>query len=187
MRLTAAAVTGIALGLILLIAAGITWYVLEQRDAREEAAAKAAHPLRIVSSGTASSSLFDDAGNRVSLATYAESWTIITSWATWCPTCQKQLAAVAAIEERYGDQGLVAIAYNRTEPVRTIEAYTADNPLPQNLVLVRDTTDALFQQFDGYTMPETIIVSPNGKVTHHWRGSVSEATIQRAVIEALGE
>lgn len=187
MRVSSSVITGGILLLIILVAGGVTWYVISERAANEVAAKRAAHPLRIVSNGTASTSLLDDNGNPTSLTSYADSFTIITSWATWCPSCQEQLAVVATVGERFADQGVTAIAYNRSEPRGTIDAYTSDNPLPKNLVFVRDTTDALFAQFDGYTMPETIIVSPSGDIVEHYRGMVTQATLQQALSTALQE
>ncbi len=181
MRPSHQAITLVVLSVILISAAVITWLVLERRATEEEESIRAAHPLRIASNVTASTTLFDLQGNKTSLEPYAEAWTIVTSWATWCPTCSDQLFRVASTQQRFANQGVVAIAYNRSEPVRTIEAYQQAYSLPSNLVFVRDTTDTLYEQFDGYTMPETVIVSPAGKVTHHFRGTVTEATL----IEAL--
>lgn len=184
MKFSSTTITGAVLLLIMVVAISTTWLVLERRAAQIDAEKRNAHPLRVISNTTASTSLFDNAGNPTSLAQYAESWTIITSWASWCPVCHGQLETISAVKRQFGDS-ITAIAFNRTEPQRTIDAYTGTNPLPKNLVSIRDTTDVIFQQFEGYAMPETIIVSPEGTVVHHFRGVVSEETLVQTLHGAL--
>lgn len=184
LRASGTALTLSLLVFIIVCATVVTWVVLTNHVRQEEETARANHPLRIVSSDSASSTLYDQYGNQTTLAPYAENWTVVTSWATWCPACREQLVSIAAVQTTYAERGVVAIAYNRTEPTHTIEAFTELYPLPSNLVFVRDTTDGLYGQFNGTTMPETVILSPTGEVTHHFRGPVSESTL-RQVLDSI--
>jgi thiol-disulfide isomerase/thioredoxin len=186
-RLSATTLTFVVLGAVIILGALVTWFVVYTHTNQTRDDARANHPLRVVGGEVASSTLYDQQGNQTSLASYAENWTVVTSWATWCPACQLQLEHVANLAQAYSDRGVVAIAYNRIEPPHVIEAFTTANPPPENLILIRDSTDELYRQLDGTTMPETVIISPDGEVVYHFKGPVSERKLREALEVALSQ
>lgn len=127
-------------------------------------------------------------GQPVELQSAASELTVVVSWASWCPSCEQELNQAIALSEQYASQGVSVIALNRAEsPVRMQQYINATIPslLDSNVVLLEDSDDHFFASIDGYTVPETILLSAEGTILHHVRGPMNRSQLQMQIEEYL--
>lgn len=124
-------------------------------------------------------------GQPLTLEPYEGRIRVVTTWASWCPSCTKQLVMLDRMAADYNEQEVVFLAINRSEPPATAERFLATQPAFTRLTLILDDADHFFASVDGYAMPETVIFDADGNLIHHARGVVTEEKITSALTTAL--
>ncbi|MEL6349517.1 MAG: redoxin domain-containing protein, partial [Myxococcota bacterium] len=93
---------------------------------------------------------------------------IMTFWASWCGPCRKELPALAALYEKYKDQGLVVVGVNVDRDRNKAKGFLRDMPLPFPVVL--DTENELMGRFDAQSVPTTFWVTADGDIRQKTEG-----------------
>ncbi len=128
--------------------------------------------------------LKDYAGNDVKLSDFRREILIVYAWASWCPYCGKELEYLAELKGRYGDN-LSIVAVNRAEPLVEAKDFTDKLHGVEKLVLLLDSSDALYKQIDGFAMPETIFINSRGDIIYHQRGPIKPEEVDAKVAELM--
>lgn len=170
-------VTLIFLALVLLGALITAWYVL-QRSAEPSAREQAL----LGSDREIASSFTDAAGEPVDLATTLEGDrpVVVTTWASWCPTCREQLLALQQVAATYQGE-ITFLAINRNETRAQAGRYLATLPDLPDLTILLDPDDRYYKDVAGYAMPETIVYSSAGEVLQHLHGDSTSAELEQAL------
>jgi thiol-disulfide isomerase/thioredoxin len=104
---------------------------------------------------------------------------VLNFWATWCPSCLKEIPAFMALQTQYGDKvQFIGIALDDLEAVKTFQQKTAVN---YPLLISGDWAGFnLAKQLGNLisAIPYTVVVNPAGQVVYHHTGELSVSELQ---------
>jgi cytochrome c biogenesis protein CcmG, thiol:disulfide interchange protein DsbE len=113
--------------------------------------------------------LTDYAGKEVRLSEFKNKVLVAYVWASWCPYCGAEIENLARLKQIYGED-IQVIAINRSEPPAVAKDFTDHLKEVTGVVFLLDSTDSFFKSIEGYAMPETVFIRPNGDILLHQRG-----------------
>ena len=95
---------------------------------------------------------------------------VVNFWATWCPPCRHEIPDLIDLQNEYGDKGLVVLGISRdNEGAEVVTPYAEDMEINYPLVVGQD--DGLEEALGSiYALPTTLLISPDGMVTHRIMG-----------------
>ena len=108
--------------------------------------------------------------------------TLLDFWATWCPVCRGDQAAVDDIERRFADQGLIVLAVDVGESEATVRTYLQGNPRSCRVVV--NDGRSLAARFGVHGYPHYVVIDGDGNIAGIQSGSGGEASLQRLVNRA---
>lgn len=124
-------------------------------------------------------------GNPVALTDFLGDVLVVSSWASWCPACAKDLPLLSTVAQTFENDGVRVLAINRSEPGNTAERFLRSINATPGIKLVLDPDDRFYESIGGYTMPETIFYDRTGKIVHHNRGSMTQDEMNQYVKVAM--
>jgi cytochrome c-type biogenesis protein len=98
---------------------------------------------------------------------------LLSTWATWCEPCKKEMPELQALWEERQDTALqmVAVNVNASGPdERRIEPMAEDWGL--TMAQWRDADNEFTSTFDGLGVPMTVLLDADGRVLETWHGAV---------------
>lgn len=110
-------------------------------------------------------------GDTVSLTSYRGQVVLVNFWGTWCEPCKRELPALQAANERYGNQGLTIIGVNLTDDEQTqgnteddVRSFVSQFNLTYPIALDRDgsVTDA----FRVFPLPTSFFIDAQGRIRY---------------------
>jgi thiol-disulfide isomerase/thioredoxin len=107
---------------------------------------------------------------------------LIQFWATWCPKCRGDQAAVDAIARDFSARGLVVLAVDVGESRRTVESYLGRSPRHCKIVLNQETD--LATVFGAKFVPLYVLIGKDGRVAGVQEGAHGEAALRRLIRRA---
>jgi peroxiredoxin len=113
--------------------------------------------------------LHDIQGNPVSLADYRGKVLVINFWATWCPSCRKEMPSLNRAADWLKRYGVELIAINVGEKPAQVEKYLREEPLNFPVLLDRDTE--VSTRWDAMRLPVTYVVNTQGRIVYRALGS----------------
>ncbi len=138
---------------------------------------------------TASASLLG--GGTVRLEDYKGKVVVLDMWATWCPPCRAEIPHLVDIQREYGGR-VEVVGLTTEDPATTTEKvkafaeqfeinYKVGFAAPEHKQLV---------VMGGGTIPQTFVISPEGRVVQHFPGFHPTKTIpamRQAIEQALAK
>ena len=101
--------------------------------------------------------------------------TIIYFWASWCPYCANEIKTLSQIKKQYGSK-ISIVAINRGEPTDEARAFSTSLSV-NGISFVLNPGDTLFKQFEGFAMPESILVNHQGGIILHQHGPFKDGEL----------
>ena len=110
---------------------------------------------------------------------------VLDFWASWCVPCRHSFPWMNAMQEKYGDQGLVIIAVNMDAAVEERDRFLSAHPA--GFSIVNDPEGELARTYGVIAMPSSYVFDRNGnQVARHLGFRVREQDEYEAtLIEAL--
>jgi cytochrome c biogenesis protein CcmG/thiol:disulfide interchange protein DsbE len=111
------------------------------------------------------------AGDSVSLTEYSGKVVLLNFWGTWCEPCKREMPALQAANERYGDQGLAIIGVNLTDDEQLqgvteeqVRQFVAQYNLTYPIALDRD--GSVTNAFRVYPLPTSFFIDAQGRIRY---------------------
>lgn len=114
----------------------------------------------------------DIKGREHSLSDYAGKTVILNFWATWCVPCVAEMPKLLELAQRHKDKA-VLIAMTGETNMDNIEKFVSRHKVKGGNVVVGHDPDKKITQdtFQTYSLPETIIIGPDGKMVRKFVGA----------------
>jgi len=110
-------------------------------------------------------------GEEVSLEDYRGKIVFINFWASWCPPCKAEMPDINKLYLENKDEDLVVLAVDVNETKTTVEKFIKDGDYEFPVLL--DETGKTAAKYSVIGIPKTIVVDPNGIITHKKMGMMT--------------
>jgi len=126
-------------------------------------------------------SLFD--GGELSLADQLGSVVVVNFWASWCVPCRDEAPALEEFWQEYEDRGVVFVGVNykdvESKATSFIEEFGVTYPNGY------DPYNRVSTAYRITGVPETFLISRDGRLLEWWVGPITEAWLRAALEEIL--
>lgn len=97
------------------------------------------------------------------LSDHAGKVVVMDFWASWCPPCIQAMPFLSAMQEKYGDQGLVTVAVNLDQDPKAPNKMISE--LHEDIIVVRDgATGQLAQAYKVTGLPTALVFDRAGNL-----------------------
>lgn len=120
----------------------------------------------------------DAEGNEVWLSDFRGSLTVVNFWASWCPPCQSEMPHFEEAFQEYGDRVqflMLDLTDGSRETRETAEKYIAGQGY--TFPVYYDTMMSGAVNYAVYSIPRTVVVSPEGYVVGEQIGAMDRETL----------
>jgi thiol-disulfide isomerase/thioredoxin len=101
---------------------------------------------------------------------------LLDFWASWCAPCKASFPAMADLQKRFADRGLVILAVSVDDDARAYSRFVERQKPP--FTTVRDSGHKLVASLSAPAMPTSFLVDRRGIVRFRHEGFHGESTIQ---------
>lgn len=103
-----------------------------------------------------------DNGQTVTARDFGGKLLILNFWATWCPPCITEMPSLNKLEQTLGRDGVVVFGISEDKDPQAYKDFLAKFQV--SFLTVRDPTLAIKQEYGTIQIPETYLISRDGKV-----------------------
>lgn len=116
-------------------------------------------------------------GEAVSLTDFSGKVRLVVFWASWCPSCRKELPALIRLQDKYQKQGMQVVAI-AVDPKEAAERDAYVRRMGFNFPSLAG--DAQVKQDYGQvkSIPTTFMIGRKGYIYKHYIGAYSEKTLE---------
>jgi thiol-disulfide isomerase/thioredoxin len=107
---------------------------------------------------------------------------LLQFWATWCPYCKRDQAAVDAIQSEYSGKGVVVVAVDVGEDESIVRQYLQKNPRACSVAL--DERNAVAGRFGMDGVPHYVVIDRSGNVVAVRSGAVGQQGLRNMLSRA---
>lgn len=122
------------------------------------------------------------AGDEFSLGAAQGKPVVLNFWATWCGPCQRELPALQAAAERYGDRVLI-VGVDQGEAPEIVQRYV--DQLGLTFAIPLDAEFAVGELYNVRGLPTTYFIDRQGVIRQMWLGEMNSVTLAEGVAEVL--
>ncbi|MCW8908770.1 MAG: TlpA family protein disulfide reductase [Sedimenticola sp.] len=113
--------------------------------------------------------LNDVHGKPVSLADFGGRVLVINFWATWCPSCRKEMPSLERAADWLKQYDAALIGVNVGERPNQVHRYLAEEPVDFPILL--DPDMKMSTEWGATRLPVTYVVDPEGRIVYRALGS----------------
>ena len=99
--------------------------------------------------------------------------TVLNVWATWCVSCQEEMAALDSLKHDYEAKGLrvVAVSVDNGD-ISRVRKFAESNRL--QMIVAHDPASGINQSFEVVGVPTTFVIGRDGKLLWRHTGNITE-------------
>jgi peroxiredoxin len=112
-----------------------------------------------------------------------EAPTVLNVWATWCTSCQEEMAALDSLRTQYATKGLrvVAVSVDNGD-IQKVRRFAESNRL--GMTVAHDPASTINTAYEVVGVPTTFIIGRDGKLLWRHTGNVTDVMSEaRSTIE----
>jgi cytochrome c biogenesis protein CcmG, thiol:disulfide interchange protein DsbE len=116
--------------------------------------------------------LKDIEGKNVQLSQYKGKLVVVEFWATWCPPCKATIPELIAVQEKYGNKGLVVlgVSIDEGDDLRSkLAAFSKEHKINYPVLLGNEEVS---KAYGVMSIPETVLVGKDQKIISAYKGYV---------------
>jgi cytochrome c biogenesis protein CcmG/thiol:disulfide interchange protein DsbE len=125
------------------------------------------------------------AGDSVRIGTN-EPITVLNVWATWCVSCQEEMAALDSIKREFGARGVrvIAVSVDKAD-IEHVRRFAEANHL--TMTVAHDSEAMINQAYQVVGVPSTFVIGADGKLIWRRTGNIIGVVpeVEGAVQKAL--
>ena len=129
--------------------------------------------------------LFDLAGNQVSLSDFQGDVVLLNNWATWCPPCRQEMPDFQIYYEERKSEGFQIVAIEAGQPAQEVQNFVDD--LGLKFIILLDPENDSLTAFQTSSLPNTWIIDRKGQLRLAWLGAINLDTLEKYVTPLLKE
>jgi len=114
--------------------------------------------------------------------------TVLNVWATWCTSCQEEMAALDSLKHEYEAKGLRVIAVSVDNgDISKVRKFAESNRL--EMIVAHDPASGINQSYEVVGVPTTFVIGRDGKLVWRHTGNVTEVMgeARQAVARAVAQ
>lgn len=125
-------------------------------------------------------------GSRLSIGELRGRLVLVHFWATWCLPCREELPGLIEAARGFRDEGLVLLAVTMDDDWAAVTRFFAGATPAE---VVRPVTPDAHHLYDVFTLPDTYLVSRDGRLVRRYGGAREwrDASAGRHLAEILRE
>ncbi len=118
---------------------------------------------------------------------------VMTMWASWCPSCRKQLPVLDALQEHYREETVQVLSFSFDHSEKTHEEFVAEHGLRFPSIFARKGEGLkvvkMLQKGTGTleAVPTVLIYDKRGRLTHHLVGFFNRRQLEDLISPLLDE
>jgi len=116
-------------------------------------------------------------GQQVSLSQYKGSVVLVNFWATWCPSCKREIPALEAAYQANKDQGFVILGVDVGEPRQVVQTFATGMGI--SYVVLLDEQEKMLVRYGGLGLPMSVLVDREGIIRERHIGELSGTELKR--------
>jgi peroxiredoxin len=126
-------------------------------------------------------------GDTVQLSDLRGTPVIVNFWATWCPPCRKEMPALEAVWQRYGQGGVVILGVDQGERADVVTRFAREE-VGTTFPLLLDIDQSVGARYAVQALPTTVFVDGSGRIQDVVvGGALDEAALIGGVNKILGD
>jgi thiol-disulfide isomerase/thioredoxin len=147
---------------------GIAWAVATRKADSMPKLREGAQPVP-------SLELLTPTGAAIDFASVIGTPTIVTVWASWCPSCNAAMPFWERVAADYARRGVQVIAVNQRESLDIVQR--EHSTVPSALMIWADQNGQVLTYLQSTDLPTTAFITRTGHVSAVVRGPVSSAVV----------
>ena len=133
-------------------------------------------------------------GQPLKLSNYSGKVLLVNLWATWCGPCRNETPELVKLHKEYQDRGLEMVGLSTEDPVasaQSVEEFVRQYGVDYHIGWAsREVTIALFQMTGRSSIPQSFIITRDGRIKKQFVGFHPTQTppqLKQAIEEALSD
>lgn len=119
-------------------------------------------------------------GKPVKLADFQGKVVLLNFWATWCVPCRQEIPGFVALQQQYGDKGLVIIGVSLDEQgVDVVKKFAKQFEVTYPVVMGNEKLIADYGNIEA--VPTTFVIDREGRIAGRHVGFADKAIFEEAI------
>ena len=124
-----------------------------------------------------------DGNGSLALSSLRGKTVVVNFWASWCSTCKIEAQAVANVEKKWRDKGVVFVGVDSHDTIAGAHTYITNYGIGYQSV--QDPEQTITAAYDVTGLPETFFIDTKGKIVQKYVSAVDEKTLDAMITKAV--